>query len=90
MYMTCIMNAFCAHIKVHKNVRYTYIHLFSNAIPFTAFLITVTLQKEEFVSQHSSLTSVMPFLQWFTETQMFKAFITERETTMSRIGMFVE
>ena len=41
------------------------------------------LQKEEFICNTASSPMIMVFLQWFTETQMFEVYITERENETS-------
>jgi len=63
---------------------------------FNHFMIHVPgagrqFQKEEFVCNASNAPSIMVFLQWFTATQMFEVYATERENDRNVIsGTFEE
>lgn len=44
------------------------------------------MQKEDFVCNAANAPSIMVFLQWFTETQMFEVYTTERENDRNVIS----
>lgn len=46
----------------------------------------VWLQREDFASNASNAPSVIVFLQWFTATQMFEVYTTERENDRNVIS----